>query len=263
MLKPDQKSKVTLEDLLRLKRVELPSPEFWVNFEKELRQKQLTALVQKRHWWHQLPVLINRRIYIPAGAAAIMAFSLVTIRYSVPTQVGQMPKIAPRVVAEDSAVEMLPATVVVESVSSRTGYQEGTDVRASARVPEVLPANLAAVPALSLPREVEVAVARPLVAALSRLEQPESDLMESALGNRLSVPARIQPASVSKSEVASMTPASTGKYQLIARYAERSLSPAPTAPAVVRERLARRLGDDLGDSISRIGVVGSRVSLKF
>jgi len=153
--------------------------------------------------------------------------------------------------------------VVVESVSSRTGYQEGTDVRASARVPEVLPANLAAVPALSLPREVEVAVARPLVAALSRLEQPESDLMESALGNRLSVPARIQPASVSKSEVASMTPASTGKYQLIARYAERSLSPAPTAPAVVRERLARRLGDDLGDSISRIGVVGSRVSLKF
>jgi hypothetical protein len=32
---------------------------------------------------------------------------------------------------------------------------------------------------------------------------------------------------------------------------------------VVRERLARRLGDDLNDDISRIGVVGSRVSLKF
>jgi len=31
----------------------------------------------------------------------------------------------------------------------------------------------------------------------------------------------------------------------------------------VRERIARRLGDDLGEGISRIGVVGSRVSLKF
>ena len=101
------------------------------------------------------------------------------------------------------------------------------------------------------------------MASLSRLEQPESDLIDSALGSRLSTPTRAQPATLSQSEVASMTPASTSKYQLIARYAERSLSPAPAAPAVVRERLARRLGDDLGDSISRIGVVGSRVSLKF
>ena len=53
------------------------------------------------------------------------------------------------------------------------------------------------------------------------------------------------------------------RYRLIARYAEHSLSPVPAAPALVRERIARRLGDDITDRISRIGVEGSRVSLKF
>jgi hypothetical protein len=61
----------------------------------------------------------------------------------------------------------------------------------------------------------------------------------------------------------SATSDNSKKYRLIARYAERALSPEPSAPAPTRERIARRLGDDLGDGISRIGVVGSRVSLKF
>ena len=78
MSDPRQDSKPTLEQLLRLKRMERPSPEFWTRFEAELRQKQLTALVEKRRWWHDLPVLLNRRLYVPAGAAAVVAFSLVT-----------------------------------------------------------------------------------------------------------------------------------------------------------------------------------------
>jgi len=102
-----------------------------------------------------------------------------------------------------------------------------------------------------------------MVANLSRLGQSESEQMDALLGSKLSVPARLQPAVAAQSEVASLTPASSSKYQLIARYVGRSLSPAPAAPAVVRERLARRLEEELGDSISRIGVVGSKVSLKF
>ncbi|MES1169031.1 MAG: hypothetical protein ABUL61_07645, partial [Oleiharenicola lentus] len=53
------------------------------------------------------------------------------------------------------------------------------------------------------------------------------------------------------------------KYRLIARYAEHSLSPEPAAPALLRERIARRLGDDITERISRVGLEGSRVSLKF
>lgn len=265
MSKPDQHSKVTLEDLLHLKRAERPSPEFWSNFERELREKQLTALVQKRRWWHELPVLLNRRIYVPAGAAAIIAFTVVTVRYSVPGRIVQVPNTAPRIAVADPAVEMLTPSKIVDTANSPATRHEDVVSKIPDRTPEVMPAIavVASTPVKSVSHESEPSGSRPIFANLSRLEQPEVDSIDSVLGSRLSAPARVQPAVESQSEVAAMAPASTGRYQLIARYAERSLSPAPAAPAVVRERLARRLGDDLGDSISRIGVVGSRVSLKF
>ena len=56
---------------------------------------------------------------------------------------------------------------------------------------------------------------------------------------------------------------SATRYRLIARYADHSLSPEPAAPVLLRERIARRLGDDITERISRVGVEGSRVSLKF
>ena len=76
MLPSDKKSPVSIEDLLRLKALERPDPEFWSRFERELHQKQLTALVHKRRWWHELPVVLSRRVYMPAGAAAAVAFTL-------------------------------------------------------------------------------------------------------------------------------------------------------------------------------------------
>jgi hypothetical protein len=265
MSKPEQNSKVTLEDLLRLKRAERPSPDFWLNFERELRQKQLTALVQKRRWWHNLPILFNRRISVPAGAAAIIAFTIITSRYSVPHRTAHIANLSPRVVAAVSPITVLPPTEGSQPAQNQGNAHEKVAAHASDGVADVMLAGavIAATPSNSLTRENQSSSAQPLVASLSRLDQSEFDLVESALGSRLSAPVRVEPAAGSQSEVTAMTPASPGRYQLIARYAERSLSPAPAAPAVVRERLARRLGDDLGDSISRIGVVGSRVSLKF
>src|SRR5258708_34553826 len=72
----DQRPQVTIEDLLRLKRAERPAAEVWTNFERELRQKQLTALLEKRPWWQELPQLLARRAYLPVGAAALLAFPL-------------------------------------------------------------------------------------------------------------------------------------------------------------------------------------------
>jgi hypothetical protein len=76
-------SKVTLEDLLRLKRAERPAPEFWAEFERELRQKQLAALVAKRSWWHGFFAAYRRfgRLRLPLGAAAIVALSFISFRY--------------------------------------------------------------------------------------------------------------------------------------------------------------------------------------
>lgn len=266
MPKPDQNSKVTIEDLLRLKRAERPGPEFWVNFEQELRQKQLTALVQKRRWWHELPVLLNRRFYImPAGAVAIVAFTLVTVRYSAPTQIAEVANTAPQIASADPAIEILPTTVISGLDQDQSRIHEESIALAATPTPvtpvESIDARVNA--PLPAPRKVESLPVGSLMANLARLEQSEPDLVYTIMGNRLSSPARMQPAAVSQSDLASTTNASSSKYRLIARYADRALSPEPSAPAIVRERLARRLGDDLGDDISRIGVVGDRVSLKF
>ena len=54
------------------------------------------------------------------------------------------------------------------------------------------------------------------------------------------------------------------RSRLLAQYSDRQLAPEPTAPDIVRERLARRLGDpEIYDRISRLGVRGDAVSLKF
>jgi hypothetical protein len=265
MSKPEHSSRVTLEDLLRLKRAEKPGPEFWVNFEQELRQKQLTALVQKRRWWHEVPVLLNRRLYLPAGAAAIVAFTLVTVRYSTP--VAQVVNTAPQIAAADPAVETLASTEVtgLDQEQSRIDREPASVVQAAAPAPVMQVASVEDREASPLPasRELQSPPARSLIANLARLEQTETDLDNSVIGSRLSSPVRVQAAVMSQSELAPVANAAPSKYRLIARYVDRALSPEPAAPASIRERLARRLGDDLGDDISRIGVVGSRVSLKF
>lgn len=77
MMPPDRKSPVTLEDLLRLKRAERPSPEFWVQFERELRAKQLAAIVAKRPWWASYARVFGglARHPVPIGATVALALS--------------------------------------------------------------------------------------------------------------------------------------------------------------------------------------------
>jgi hypothetical protein len=269
MMPPEKKSSVSVEDLLQLKASEKPGAEFWAHFEKELRQKQLTALVQKRRWWHDLPVLLSRRVYVPTGAAAIVAFTLMTVRYSTSSQLAQVENTAPKIVAADPAVESLPATEV--SVTSHSLDRADTSVesaravrRDAAPAAVVVSGDLTGVGLMPVQvgaPESETPSARSIAANLARLEQAEPDMVNAVMGSRLS-PARVMTASADLEAEQASDP-SAQRYRLIARYADHSLSPEPAAPALVRERLARRLGDDLNDRISRIGVEGGRVSLKF
>jgi hypothetical protein len=73
---------VTIEDLLKLKRMERPSGDFWAQFERELRAKQLAAIVERRPWWHRLSrgaVFVSRQ-HIPIGAVAVLALTWVSVR---------------------------------------------------------------------------------------------------------------------------------------------------------------------------------------
>lgn len=252
---------VKIEDLLQLKRAERPSPEFWSKFDRELRQKQLTALVQKRRWWHDLPVVFSRRVYVPAGMAAAVAFTMVAVRYSGSSTAADIPNLAPAPVETARAVETLPVTEV--AIVAQPTRSADVDTLPSVRSESAAAlaendATEAVQVAAFADREVSSPSARSIAANLARLEQSEPELVNSVLGSRLSAPPRAQMASATSPDTDS-----SRRYRLIARYADHSLSPEPSAPAMVRERIARRLGDDLNDRMSRIGVEGSQVSLKF
>jgi len=82
MKSDNDQPKVTLEQLLRVKRAEKPSPEFWAQFERELRMKQLAAIVEPRPWWAPFIRVGSRlaRYQMPVGAAAVVALTLLTVR---------------------------------------------------------------------------------------------------------------------------------------------------------------------------------------
>jgi len=78
-----EKTTVTLEDLLRLKRAERPAPGFWQEFDRELRAKQLAALVVERPWWRTFParaIAGVARYHLPMGASAILALTFLSVR---------------------------------------------------------------------------------------------------------------------------------------------------------------------------------------
>jgi len=245
----DQRPKVTVEDLLRLKRAERPVPEFWSNFERELRQKQLTALLEKRPWWQEIPQFLARRAYLPVGATAILAFTLVSVKYYAPAQLAQvqvenLPAGSP--VTVDRGVTAPVASVSSPLVNRSESVQSATEAavvvssvpvssEASSVVVELMPLLLA-------PRAAETPSARLLAANLTRLEQSEGDFGQNVLNARLSAPAREQAVASAAEELASVPTNSTRRNRLLAQYGGRQLNPEPAPPAVVRERLARRLG---------------------
>ena len=270
----DQRPKITVEDLLRLKRAERPAPEFWANFEQELRQKQLTALLEKRPWWHELPQFLSRRTYLPVGATAILAFTLVSVKYYEPAQVVsyEAPAAGSTLVPSHEAVAASPAPAFAPVSSALVNRSEPVNTvlndRTAIAAPRVTAQSYAdsteLMPLMLAPRPVESPSARSIAANLARIEQSEPELINAVMGNRLSTSARVQTAAASVGELASLSTGAGKRSRLLAQYNERMLSPEPMAPDIVRERLARRLGDaETYDRLNRLGMQGAGVSLKF
>ncbi len=147
MMSPPERAehgRLTVEDLLRLKRSERPAPDFWNRFERELRAKQLAAIVEKRPWWItlRLPQAARHvtRFQIPAGVAAVLALSLVVVREYLPSgsPVFLSPAVSPVASSETVAItggEMAPITPSVQEASAIDNF--GT-VHASAESEGVL-----------------------------------------------------------------------------------------------------------------------------
>jgi hypothetical protein len=100
------KRPVSLEDLLRLKRAERPAPEYWADYERQLRAKQLAALVAKRPWWHSVRngFVGLSRLHVGVGAAAVLAISFVSLR--------ETPRLSPAATSGDAPAREAVATAV-------------------------------------------------------------------------------------------------------------------------------------------------------
>jgi len=83
---PQQPSpRPTLEELLRFKRAERPAPEFWAEFDRGLRQKQLAALVKRPQGWARVRPSFVRSLKWIAPATAAVAVALVVVQMPLST----------------------------------------------------------------------------------------------------------------------------------------------------------------------------------
>jgi hypothetical protein len=105
---PDPRRKVTLEQIIHLKRSERPGAEFWEGFDRELHRRQLVALVTIDPWHRRalraLTTLARRLAPASAGAAALAFAAIAIMRMGTPSA------------APDGAVATVAATEVETKV---------------------------------------------------------------------------------------------------------------------------------------------------
>ena len=286
-MKSDQQKSVSLEDLLRLKRAERPPAEFWPQFERELRAKQLSALVVRRPWWRTLPsrILVGfSRYHLPIGATAVLALTFLSVREYQTVTPGRI--LAPALgestanavgAASDSA-EVTPDLIGPRSaVASSGGFSASEET--PAEVASVVTSNASGVDRVSAmaalmggSAEAEAAVspsARSIAENFAAAQSADNNfgsnrpLLASASRGFESraLPARtpvVEP-------LAQMTPPADVRR---ARYLGTALPVVASAKQITprsSERLASRIADErLYESLgNRLGVGGDRIMVKF
>ncbi len=275
--------KPTLEDLFAVKRAERPDESFWREFEHGLRQKQLAAIVLPRPWWHA-PSLWARKMAPLGGfaaAAAALALAFVSLRSPVEFQ-GDRPagQAFDRSVAAVSKSESDPGLGAVPG--DTVGTISDTSVSPAPDLGSAEPVLLASTenPGESGPlASTEAALSAPPAGGLVNVE---AKLVSEGFGPATGL--AIEDFSVVPAVVLVETPESEAAPaetlvieapavlksrhdRLLAKALEDTDAPGAEerSLAQVRERVVHRLadGEELYASITRVGVSGDRLSLKF
>jgi hypothetical protein len=266
------KRAVSLEDLLRVKRAEQPAPSFWTDFDRELRAKQLAAIVEPRPWWAPFIRISARasRFQLPVGAVAILAVSFVTIReYRAPVLDSTY---VPQHLAQSAEAVATPQQTL-QAVASRENIEadEGS-VSRLAVVPPVAVAEELAIetspvnPRAAIRTDSAVALepspsAQYIAANFAAVQAADPGLVDDLFGSSMRrVPVR-QPVRDPLSQVSA--PGESRRSRLLATALP--LNDAAGDLAIeTRDRLTRKLTEErLYDTISRVGVKGDRVAIKF
>ena len=270
-----RKTTVTLEDLLRLKRAERPPAEFWNDFDRELRAKQLAAIIEPRPWWSPL-IRVGSRLshfQLPIGAVAILAVTLVTVReyganepVSVYTPAVAMQEPVVEDVSRDWSDSMSDYTeytlAAANEAVSAPNYSLIAETQESSSSEQIaLAARTAIVEAAEeLSREPSPS-ARYIAANLAAAQEADPGLLDDVFGRRFQHVRNAQPIRDPLSRV--NAPAESRRSRLLAT-ALPVIATSNDVGAITNDRIARRLSEErLYDTISRVGVKGDRVAIKF
>ena len=118
----NKRPRVSLEQLIQLKRSERPPAEFWESFDHELHRRQLAALVSIEPWHlraARVLAIAARRIAPVGVAAAAVAFAaLVLVRVGPADQAKPGPSVASATSEADAKVVLLPEEAISVSAPS-------------------------------------------------------------------------------------------------------------------------------------------------
>jgi len=286
-MKPESQKPVSIEDLLRLKRAERPPAEFWGEFDRKLRDKQLAALVAKRPWWQRLPRVVPTfaRYRFILGGAAVAAMALVTLR--------DEPALTPLAMVVESVAasetltampssaagfgplhpvveELAPSDPVLTVVAVAAPVaSNAVEVAVDAQIAEpLMPENLSRLVALG-GGAVAVAEAfqasssaRHAAANLATARTSEQIAVGRLLGGTNGFEARAMPARTTVDPLQQMTP--PGESRRARLLTAMVSSAALETSARSTERAANRFAEEgVYDQIQRFGARGDRVHVKF
>ncbi len=259
---PPPRPPVKLEDLLRLKRAERPAENFWNDFDRELRAKQLAALVKKEAWWKtpftKLPAWTRHSL--TAAAAAALAIAVWSNQSPSPTA-PETARVATPAPAAPEATQHTPAFAFNQPAqpTAPSAPREETNpvLRALQTTARHQPASPTA-PATA-ENDESVDLTRELVAATAQSKATPAEILPVKTAELALVeteptaePAELDPRQERLVALASFSP-NVSDSRASARSGSFS-----------RERITRRLTSEaLNDSYSRLGMSGDRVLIKF
>ncbi len=250
---------ISVEELLRVKKSERPSSEFWGAWQGQMHSRVRDVAATKRSWWKDaLPRLgiTVARWHVVVGATALASLVIVAIEEYQPA-LSSLPVAAATASANDSSLarkSSVPAVRVTGSGSVAMVQMPRRELRAYA------PGELSSAVAMILTPErgapvhrVEARLGSSLQASLG-LEQPlpTSVAMTSLRMEQEKVASMKQPSEARRSHYLRYTYNPSDRSDMVA--ANHSIGPLPS-----------RLNDDelYETASSRIGARGDRVSLRF
>lgn len=282
---------VSLEDLLRLKRAEQPAPDFWNRFDREMRVKQLAAIVEPRPWWAPFIRISTRmaRYQLPVGATAILAMTFLTVReYRLPdsseaqfgntvieTTIDTMPGgpvavvTGGRAAADETA---LRSAFVDQNQGESTKATPVPSQFASSRTAASPEQLYGMVPMLGGQTSLSASYspsARAIAANLEAVKANAPDLAQliervSGLEAFINAPTRSNGNGDPLSRVQSPSGDSHRSSRLLASALPARYDGNEDSGRIAANRVDRTLTDErLYDSISRFGVKADRVAIKF